>query len=128
MHDIYWFVVIGLAAGVLAGIFGIGGGIIIVPILVLVMGFTQTQATGTSLVALLAPVGVLGVVSYYRAGIIQAEQIKFGLMISLGMFFGTLIGSRIALGIPDVYLKRAFCIFLILVAVRLWLQTPKPSV
>lgn len=121
--DLPTFLGIGLVAGVLAGLFGIGGGLIIVPALVILLRFTQVSATATSLVALLAPVGLGGVYAFYQAGKIDATNIKQGLLISLGMFVGSFFGAKIALGLPDYMLKRAFCIFLLVVAARLWVTT-----
>src|SRR5688572_2090931 len=73
-------IVIGIGAGILAGFFGVGGGIIIIPALIFGLGYTQHMASGTSLVALLLPVGLLGVLEYYRAGKIGPENIKAGLI------------------------------------------------
>ncbi|MEJ0009486.1 MAG: sulfite exporter TauE/SafE family protein [Alphaproteobacteria bacterium] len=114
---------IGLCAGILAGIFGVGGGLIIVPALVFVAEYTQVTATGTSLVALLMPIGLAGTYAYYRAGAIDAANIKVGLLISVGMFLGSYVGARVALSLPDYVLKRAFCVFLLLVAGRMWMMT-----
>lgn len=121
----YQFILLGLGAGVLAGFFGVGGGLIIVPALVLLFGFSQSMSSGTSLVALLLPVGILGVWNYYSAGKITMDNVKAGLMISAGMFFGTYIGSKFAVLLPEIILKRAFCIFLIFAAVRMWFSVPK---
>src|ERR1700747_2021059 len=117
------FVITGLAGGMLAGLFGVGGGLIIVPCLVFFMGFSQMTATGTSLVALLAPVGIGGVYAFYQAGKIDVSHIKAGLLISLGMFLGSYAGSRIALSFPDLILKQAFSVFLVIVAARMWMMT-----
>src|SRR5690348_4512389 len=95
------FIIIGIAAGILAGLFGVGGGLIIVPALVFLLRFSQVTATGTSLVALLAPVGLGGVYAFYQAGKINNENIKQGLLISLGMFLGSFIGAKVALTFPD---------------------------
>src|SRR4030042_2922842 len=83
-----WLVLVGVAAGVFAGLFGIGGGIIIVPALILLAGFPLVKATGTSLAAILLPVGVLGVIAYYRARIIDlraSAYIAAGLLTSVGV-------------------------------------------
>lgn len=117
------FLVIGVCAGILAGVFGVGGGLIIVPALVFIAGYSQIAATGTSLVALLLPVGIGGVIAFYRAGSIGPSHIKAGLLISVGMFLGSYVGAKVALSFPDVILKRAFCVFLVVVAVRMWMMT-----
>jgi len=117
------FLVIGVAAGILAGLFGVGGGLIIVPALVFILGFSQIVATGTSLVALLAPVGLGGAYAFYQAGKISGENFKAGLLISVGMFLGSYVGAKIALNFPDYLLRRAFCVFLVVVTARLWMTT-----
>jgi uncharacterized membrane protein YfcA len=109
-------VMVGLAAGVLSGLFGIGGGVVIVPALVLLLGFSQKTATGTSLTALLLPVGALAVWSYAQDGHVD---VKVGLGLALGIFIGALVGARVALGTSDVTLRRGFAVVLVLLAVRL---------
>jgi uncharacterized protein len=108
--------VIGLLAGVLSGLFGIGGGVVIVPALVLVLGFSQKTATGTSLTALLLPVGALAVWSYAREGHVD---VKVGLAVGVGILIGALAGARLALGSSDATLRRGFAVILVLLAVRL---------
>lgn len=117
---IMYALIIGLTAGVSSGLFGIGGGVIIVPLLLYLFNFTQQTATATSLVALLLPVGILGVWNYYRAGAIQIENIKLGLVIACAMFAGTLFGSKLATNLQSLTLTRMFSIFLVIVAIRLW--------
>ncbi len=117
------FLVIGICAGILAGMFGVGGGLIVVPALIFFAGYSQVTATGTSLVALLMPIGLAGVWAFYAAGKINAMNIKIGLIISVGMFLGSYFGAKIAMGLPDYMLKRAFCVFLVIVAVRMWVMT-----
>ena len=109
-------VLIGLAAGVLSGLFGIGGGVVIVPALVLVLGFSQKTATGTSLTALLLPGGALAVWSYADEGHVD---VKVGLGLALGIFVGALLGARVALGASDTTLRRGFAVVLVLLALRL---------
>jgi uncharacterized membrane protein YfcA len=123
MPDLSIFLVIGVCAGTLAGLFGVGGGLIVVPALVLGIGLSRDAAAGTSLVALLAPVGLGGVYAYYRMGKIGPEHIKMGLLISLGMFVGSYLGARLATGFSDSVLKRMFSLFLIIVAVKFWWST-----
>ncbi len=119
----YYYVLTGLLAGMLAGVFGVGGGLIVVPALVLLFGLTQEVATGTSLIALLAPIGLGGVYAFYQAGKIGPSHIKIGLLISLGMFFGSYFGARFALTVSELTLKRMFSIYLFVVAVKYWLST-----
>jgi hypothetical protein len=110
-------VVIGIAAGVLAGLFGIGGGVVIVPALVYVARFPLTTAIGTSLGALLLPVGALGAWSYWRNGHLQWRA---SLWLALGLFLGAYVGARFAQAISDVSLRRLFAVLLVAVAAKMW--------
>ena len=116
-----WLVVLGVAAGICSGVFGIGGGVVIVPALVLGMGYSQHAANGTSLVALLLPVGMFGAWAYYRAGKIGPDQIKAGLLVAIGMFLGAYLGAKLAVALPQQTLRRIFALFLVAVAARLWI-------
>ncbi|MEZ0390839.1 MAG: TSUP family transporter [Pseudobdellovibrionaceae bacterium] len=113
---------IGLLAGVASGLFGIGGGVIIVPLVTFLFQIQAQSATATSLVALLLPVGALGVWHYYQNGLITSENFKIGFLISMGLFLGTLLGARIAVQLSGPTLTKAFAIFLVFIAVRLWLS------
>jgi uncharacterized membrane protein YfcA len=106
---------IGLAAGILSGMVGVGGGLIVVPALVFFMGFTQHQAQGTSLGLLLLPVGILAVINYYNKGNID---IKVVLIMSLAFVLGGWVGSKIALSVNQETLKKIFAVFLFYVAFR----------
>jgi uncharacterized membrane protein YfcA len=111
------FLAVGLAAGLLSGIFGIGGGIIIVPALLLFAKMDATTATGTSLAALLLPVGTLGAWQYYKAGHVDVTA---GLLVALGMFAGAYFGARFGMSLNPTTAKRAFAVFLVLVSARIW--------
>jgi uncharacterized membrane protein YfcA len=111
---------IGVCAGIMSGLFGIGGGIILVPFLVLALGYPQQTASGTSLVALLLPVGIFGVYEYYKAGKIGPEHIRYGLLIAVGMFVGTYFGSRLAVVLPANTLRKMFAVFTAIVSVKIW--------
>lgn len=111
------YIIIGVGAGVLSGLFGIGGGVVIVPALLYVARMSQITATGTSLGALLLPVGALGAWEYYRTGDLD---VRAALMIAVGLFFGAFFGAKLAHVLTAVQLKRAFALFLVLVAVRIW--------
>lgn len=110
-------VVIGLAAGVLAGLFGIGGGIVIVPALVYMARLPLQTAIGTSLGALLLPVGALGAWAYYRGGHLQWRA---SLWVALGLFFGAYLGARFAQALGDAPLRRLFAAVLAGIAVKMW--------
>ena len=113
------FIAIGLAAGVLAGLFGIGGGVIIVPALILLARMNPQAATGTSLGALLLPVGALGAWHYYRHGFVD---LRVSLWVALGLVLGAFVGAHLALKLPPRELQRLFAIFLLFMAVHLWIK------
>jgi uncharacterized membrane protein YfcA len=111
------FLVIGLAAGILAGLFGIGGGVVIIPALVFYAGMPIRMATGTSLGALLLPVGLLGALVYWREGNLNARA---ALLLAAGLFVGAYIGALLANELRPAMLTRLFAVFLVAIAVRLW--------
>lgn len=114
---VFVFIAIGFSAGILSGLFGIGGGVVIVPALILLARLTPITATGTSLAALLLPVGALGAWEYYKRGHLNVPAALF---IALGLLFGAWLGARLAQQLSPVQLKRAFAVFLVLVAGRIW--------
>ena len=116
------FLAIGLVAGVLSGLFGIGGGILIIPALIFFAKFPTKLALGTSLGALLLPVGLLGAYTYYKAGNLD---IRASLLIALGLFFGAWGGARLAQVLPAATLQRMFAVFIAIMAVRLWIEAGK---
>jgi uncharacterized membrane protein YfcA len=111
---------IGLIAGVCSGLFGVGGGAIIIPALVLLMGIPQQQANATSLVALLLPVGILALWKYYKNGFLNSEHFKGGLFIALGLLFGALLGATLATKMDPTLLRKSFAVFLIVIALRMF--------
>lgn len=113
------FLAIGLLAGLLSGLFGIGGGVVIVPALMLIAKMKPQTSVGTSLAALLLPVGALGAWHYYRNGFVS---VRVALLIALGLVFGAWLGAVVAVKLPPRELQRAFAIFLGVVAVHLWMK------
>ena len=111
------YVLIGLMAGVLSGLFGIGGGVVLVPALILSKQFSIRLATGTSLAALLLPVGILGVWEYYRHDFVNVSAAAF---VAVGLLVGAWCGARLGLWVSARTLQRAFSLFLVLIAVHLW--------
>jgi len=111
------FIAIGFFSGILSGLFGIGGGVLIVPALIFFARLVPITATGTSLTALLLPVGALGAWAYYKKGHLNVPAALF---IAIGLFVGAWIGARLAQHLSPVQLKRAFAVFLVLVAGRMW--------
>lgn len=110
---------VGIVAGIASGLFGIGGGLVIVPALVGLLHYDQKRAVGTSLAALLPPVGLGAVLSYYEAHKVQISSVTF---IAAGLVFGAFLGARIALGLPSSTVKRLYGVFLLIVSLRFILQ------
>ena len=107
---------IGLIAGVFAGMFGIGGGIIIVPALLYVVKMKQLEALGTSLAALIPPVGLLGALEYYRNGYIN---LKFAALIALGLFLGAFLGAKLMISLPVGAARKLYAVFMIVIALQM---------
>ncbi len=109
-------ILIGIAAGFLSGLVGIGGGVIIVPALVLLAGFSQKLAQGTSLGILLLPVGILGVMQYYKQGYLNVPYI---LIIAAAFVVGSFAGSKLALNLSEDKMKKIFAIVMLVIAVKM---------
>lgn len=107
--------ILGLAAGILSSMVGIGGGIVIVPALVFVFAMSQKMAQGTSLALLLPPIGIFAVINYYKAGYVD---MKIAGILIVSFIVGSFIGSKIALGLPDNIIKKTFGIFLLAVSLK----------
>jgi len=114
--SIVLFVAIGLAAGLLSGVFGIGGGVVIVPALIYLAGFTQHGATGTSLAVLLPPIGFAAMWEYYRHGDVN---VRAAMIIAGAVFVGGWVGARIANRMSGPYLRLAFGLFVVVLGVSL---------
>jgi uncharacterized membrane protein YfcA len=109
-------VLIGMAAGVLSGVFGIGGGVIIVPALVYLAGFRQHPATGTSLAVLLPPIGIGATWEYYRNGNVN---LRVAMIMAVAVFAGGWVGALIANRMSGPYLRLAFGVFVVILGVSL---------
>ena len=110
--------ILGLAAGACSGLVGIGGGIIIVPALVLGFGFSQQMAQGTTLALMVLPIGILGALEYYRHGYVD---LKVAALICLGFFLGNLFGAKLAVVLPTLMLKRIFGGTLLVIGLKMLL-------
>jgi hypothetical protein len=108
-----WLILVGVAAGVFAGLFGIGGGIIIVPALILLAGFPLVRATGTSLAAILLPVGIFGVVAYIKAKVID---LRASALIAAGLLTSVVVGAWLANALPAGLMRRFFAVFCLYVS------------
>lgn len=112
-------IILGLIAGYLSGLVGIGGGIIMVPVLVLMFGFTQHKAQGTTLALLMIPVGIFGVMNYYKAGNVD---FKTALLLGAGFVLGSYLGSKTAISLSQETLRKAFAVLMFIVAVKMFFQ------
>jgi uncharacterized membrane protein YfcA len=113
------YIIIGIVAGLLAGVFGIGGGIVIVPALALGMGMDYKRAVGTSIGALLLPVGILAAWEYWRSGNID---LRAAWLIAVGVTGGAWVSARYAQGLAPAMLQRGFAILLVVMAIRMWVK------
>ncbi len=116
MTGILPFLALGLAAGVFSGLVGVGGGIIIVPALVLLFGMGQHQAQGTTLALLVPPIGLLAAWQYYKQGYVD---LRIAGLICLGFFLGGLLGARIATGLPGNILQKVFGVAMLLISLKM---------
>ena len=108
--------IIGLLSGILAGVFGVGGAILVIPALVFILGLTQHEAQGTSLAFMLPPVGILATWNYWKAGHVNW---KFALILSVAFVVGAYFGSQLSINISDKMLRRVFGILMIVVAIKM---------
>ncbi|MGC1308901.1 MAG: TSUP family transporter [Phormidesmis sp.] len=116
MTGILLFLVLGVTAGTISGLIGIGGGVLVTPALVFLCGFSQHQAQGTTLAMLVPPIGILGALTYYQKGYVNVQAAAF---ICLGFVLGGLVGAKLAIVIPQLLLKRIFGMATLGVAVRM---------
>lgn len=116
LYTIIVLALIGVVAGILSGFVGIGGGILIVPALVFLLGLTQHQAQGTSLALMLPPIGILAVYNYYKA---DSVNWKYALIIAVCFVLGGFLGSKLSLALSPQKVKRIFGVFMLLVALKM---------
>ena len=119
MDSVILYILLGATAGVLSGLLGIGGGIILVPALVLIIGLTQHQAQGTTLVLLTAPFGLLAALTYYQSGY---ADLKIAAFLGIGFFFGAFLGAKVATNIPTDVLEKLFGVALVLLGLKMLLS------
>jgi len=116
MSEIIVLLVIGIIAGFFSGLVGIGGGIIIVPVLVYFLHFNQQQAQGTTLFMFLFPIGILGVMNYYKAGFVDW---KAAAIMGITFLAGSFFGSKLAISIDQQTVKKIFGLFIILLGIKM---------
>jgi len=114
--NIILYILLGLLTGVFGGMFGLGGGTIIIPALVLLFGLSQHQAQGTSLALMVPPIGLLAAWTYYNAGFVD---LKIAAFVCLGFFFGGLLGAKIVVGLPEPLLRRLFGLALLVISIKM---------
>jgi uncharacterized membrane protein YfcA len=107
---------IGTITGIMAGMLGIGGGIVVIPAMVMIMGLSQQTAQGTSLAMMLPPVGILAVWNYYKAGHVD---FRFAIILAIAFIAGSYFGSKFAVAIPQAAMKKIFGIVLMLVSLKM---------
>lgn len=120
--DIYTIIIlflIGALAGAASSFLGIGGGLVIVPLLVLVLGYSQKTAQGTSLLLMLPPIGILAAINYYKAGY---ANVTHAIIIIIGFVVSSYFASKAAVTIHDYYLKKIFAAAIVLYALKLFLE------
>ena len=110
---------IGLAAGILGGMVGLGGGLIIIPGLVMLLGLAQKEAQGTSVAIMLPPIGILAAYNYYKAGYVN---IKYAMIIAVAFILGGWLGSKMAVVLPDAVVKKVFAVVMIVTALKMILS------
>lgn len=111
------FAITGILVGACSAFLGLGGGILTVPILVLIFGFSQHMAQGTSLAMMVPPIGLLAAWVYYKNGYVHLPA---AVLLCLGFVAGSVLGARIAIQLPEIMLKRIFAVLLISIALRLF--------
>jgi uncharacterized membrane protein YfcA len=116
--------IIGLAAGTLGGMFGIGGGLLMVPLMAWLLHFSQHKAQGTSLAVLVVPVALPAVINYYKQGNMDP---KIAAIIALGFLGGGYLGSKISLSLDENVIKKLFAVFLVAVAIQFWIKGSQPK-
>ncbi len=116
MLNTFLFIILGLVAGVFSGLIGIGGAIIMVPALVLLFGLSQHIAQGTTLAAMVPPIGLLAALTYYKAGLVD---LKVAGLICIGFFVGGLFGAKLGVGLSEPVLRRLFGVVLLMVSLKM---------
>jgi uncharacterized membrane protein YfcA len=116
MTHILLYLLLGLLVGILSGLIGIGGGVIIVPVLIFGFGLSQHEAQGTTLAMLVPPVGLLAAWTYYKQGYVN---FRIAALLCVGFFVGGLLGAKLATGLPNVLLEKVFGIAMLAIALKM---------
>ena len=109
-------IVIGLLAGILSGLVGVGGGILMIPLLIIFLGLTQHEAQGTALFAMLPPIGVLAAMNYYKEGFVKWV---YAAVIALTFVVGGYFGSKLSISLPAQTVRKVFGVIMLIGAIKL---------
>ena len=109
-------IVVGLLAGILSGLVGVGGGILMIPLLIMFLGLTQHEAQGTALFAMLPPIGILAAMNYYKEGFVKWE---YAAVIALTFVVGGYFGSKLAISLPNQTVRKVFGVIMLIGAIKL---------
>ena len=109
-------IVIGLLAGILSGLVGVGGGILMIPLLIIFLGLTQHEAQGTALFAMLPPIGILAAMNYYKEGFVKWE---YAAVIALAFVVGGYFGSKLSISLPAQTVRKVFGVIMLIGAIKL---------
>ena len=115
-NTIILLIIIGFVTGILGGMVGVGGGIILVPALVFILGFSQMKAQGTSLALIMFPVGLLAVIQYYKEGHVDFKIVA---LLALGFIIGSFLGSKLSLSMPQQTVKKIFALLMLVIACKM---------
>ncbi|HNX65948.1 MAG TPA: sulfite exporter TauE/SafE family protein [Bacteroidales bacterium] len=116
-YTLIMLILIGLVAGILGGLLGLGGGIIIIPALVFLLGFSQHQSIGTSLAVMLPPIGIFAAYNYYNAGYVN---LKYALIVAVAFMAGSWLSSKFALSLSESTLRKIFSFLLLFMAIKMF--------
>jgi hypothetical protein len=119
MTTILLLIIIGLVAGTLGGMVGLGGGIILIPALILIMKLDQQTAQGTSIAVMLPPIGLFAVYNYYKAGYVN---MKYAFVIAMAFMVGGYFGSSLALKLSPDVMRKVFSVVLVVIAIKMFFQ------
>lgn len=119
VNTILILIMIGLVAGILGGMIGLGGGIILIPAMVMFLAMDQRMAQGTTVAVMLPPIGLFAVINYYKAGYVN---LKYALIIAAAFMIGGYLGSKVALSIPQVMMRKLFAGLLVIIAAKMFFQ------
>mgnify|MGYP001359231738 CR=1 FL=1 len=115
ISSVFILIIIGFLAGLLSGFLGVGGGILIIPLLIMFLGFTQHQAQGTALFAMLPPIGILAALNYYKEGFVKWE---YAVVIALTFVLGGYFGSKVSISLSDHTVRRVFGVLMLMAALK----------